>query len=84
MQLAYFARYSDLHFTPDTIGDLAFNGVASNVQRQSFVNGVQGDGSYRFNDINTSAGWLFHKWGADAGHQLIARAAYSSSCHVLP
>jgi outer membrane receptor protein involved in Fe transport len=58
-QLAYFARYSDLHFTPDTIGDLAFNGVASNVQRQSFVNGVQGDGSYRFNDVNTLRGGFF-------------------------
>ena len=34
-QLAYFARYSDLHFTPDELGDLVFNGVASNVQRQS-------------------------------------------------
>ena len=59
LQLAYFARYSDLHFTPDAIGDLAFNGVASNVQRQSFVNGVQGDGSYRFNDINTLRAGFF-------------------------
>ena len=58
-QLAYFARYSDLHFTPDPIGDLVFNGVASNVQRQSFVNGVQGDGSYRFNDINTLRAGFF-------------------------
>ena len=59
LQLAYFARYSDLHFTPDAIGDLAFNGVASNVQRQSFVNGVQGDGSYRFNEINTLRAGFF-------------------------
>jgi outer membrane receptor protein involved in Fe transport len=53
LQLAYFARYSDLHFTPDKVGDIIFNGVASNVERRSFVNGVQGDGSYRFNDANT-------------------------------
>jgi outer membrane receptor protein involved in Fe transport len=59
LQLAYFARYSGLHFTPDAIGDLAFNGVASNVQRQSLVNGVQGDGSYRFNDINTLRAGFF-------------------------
>ncbi len=52
-QLAYFSRYSDLHFMPDRIGDIIFNGVASNVERQSFVNGVQGDGSYRFNADNT-------------------------------
>ena len=52
-QLAYYTRYSDLHFTPDPLGDLVFNGVASNVQRQSFANGLQGDGSYRLNDLHT-------------------------------
>lgn len=58
-QLAYFARYSDLHFTPDELGDLVFNGVASNVQRQSFVNGVQGDGSYKVNDTHTLRAGFF-------------------------
>jgi outer membrane receptor protein involved in Fe transport len=52
-QIAYFSRYSDLHFTPDLVGDVIFNGVASNVERRSFVNGVQGDGSYRLNAANT-------------------------------
>ena len=52
-QLAYYTRYSDLHFTPDPLGDLVFNGVASNVQRQSFANGLQGDGSYRLDDVHT-------------------------------
>ncbi len=58
-QLAYFSRYSDLHFTPDTLGDLAFNGVASNVQRQSLVNGVQGDGSYRLDSVHTLRGGFY-------------------------
>ncbi len=58
-QLAYFSRYSDLHFTPDEIGDLAFNGVASNVQRQSFINGLQGDGSYRLNSAHTLRGGFY-------------------------
>ena len=47
MQLAFFSRYSDLHFTPDTIGDLIFNGVASDVRRKSLLNGVQGDLAWR-------------------------------------
>ena len=42
-QLSYFNRYSQLHFMPDPIGDLVFNGVASDVYRQSFVNGIQED-----------------------------------------
>jgi outer membrane receptor protein involved in Fe transport len=53
MQVAYFAKYSDLHFVPDPIGDLVFNGVASNVYRRSVTNGVQSDNSYRLNDAHT-------------------------------
>jgi len=40
-QLSYFIRTSQLHFLPDPIGDLVFNGVASDVYRQSVVNGIQ-------------------------------------------
>jgi outer membrane receptor protein involved in Fe transport len=42
-QLAFFSRYSTLHFVPDPIGDLVFNGIASDVTRESFLNGFQGD-----------------------------------------
>jgi outer membrane receptor protein involved in Fe transport len=53
LQLAYFTRYSSVHFLPDVIGDLAFNGIASDVYRSSFVNGLQGDAAYRVNDAHT-------------------------------
>lgn len=46
-QVSYFNRYSQLHFMPDPIGDLVFNGVASDVYRQSFVNGIQEDTAWR-------------------------------------
>ena len=52
-QLAAFSRYSTLHFVPDTIGDLLFNGIASDVYRRGFANGVQGDGSYKLTDAHT-------------------------------
>jgi outer membrane receptor protein involved in Fe transport len=52
-QLSYFDRYSSLHFKPDVVGDLLFNGIASDVYRATFANGVQGDGSYRLNDAHT-------------------------------
>ncbi len=83
-QLAYFARYSDLHFNPDVLGDLAFNGVASDVQRQSLVNGVQGDGSYRMNAAKHVARGLFRKRRADGRQQRVERLAgrrrYSPRC----
>ena len=52
-QLSYFNRYSQLHFLPDPIGDLVFNGVASDVYRQSVVNGIQEDTSYRLGFSHT-------------------------------
>jgi opacity protein-like surface antigen/outer membrane receptor protein involved in Fe transport len=52
-QLAYYSRYSDIHFVPDPVGDLFENNVASDVFRSSFLNGVSGDFSYRLNDAHT-------------------------------
>ena len=52
-QVSYFQRYSELHFTPDPIGDIVFNGVASDVARSSLVNGVQSDNAYRTSARNT-------------------------------
>jgi outer membrane receptor protein involved in Fe transport/opacity protein-like surface antigen len=55
-QLSYFTRYNYLHFTPDPIGDLLINGIASNVSRMSYTNGVQGDGSYQLSPAHTLRG----------------------------
>jgi outer membrane receptor protein involved in Fe transport len=52
-QLSYVSRYTEVHFKPDPLGDLVINGVASNVLQNSFVNGLQGDGSYHLNDCHT-------------------------------
>ena len=47
MQLSGFARYSQLNYQPDAIGDLLYNGFAPWAQRTSFANGVQGDASWK-------------------------------------
>ena len=52
-QLSYFTRYNNLHFKPDPTGDLLLNGIASDISRQSYTNGVQGDGSYVINAAHT-------------------------------
>jgi outer membrane receptor protein involved in Fe transport len=52
-QLSYFTRYNNLHFTPDPVGDLLLNGIASDISRQSYTNGLQGDGSYQINPAHT-------------------------------
>jgi outer membrane receptor protein involved in Fe transport len=52
-QISYFTRYNNLHFVPDTIGDLLINGISADVSRQSYTNGIQADGSYMINPAHT-------------------------------
>jgi outer membrane receptor protein involved in Fe transport len=52
-QLSYFTRYNELRFTPDPIGDLLINGIASDIGRISTTNGIAGDGSYQLNGSHT-------------------------------
>jgi len=53
VQIAAFVRSSSIHYTPDTIGELRFNGVASDVQRRSVTIGTQADASWRVADDHT-------------------------------
>ncbi|HEY2664932.1 MAG TPA: TonB-dependent receptor, partial [Candidatus Binataceae bacterium] len=59
-QVAPFSRYETIKFNPDKMGDLIFTGVATNIFRSSFVNGLQGDMSYELPHNNTArAGFYF-------------------------
>ena len=52
-QISYFTRYDNLHFMPDPVGDLLLNGIASDISRVSYSNGIQGDASYLVNPAHT-------------------------------
>jgi outer membrane receptor protein involved in Fe transport len=52
-QLSYFSRYSTVHYVPDQVGDIVFNGVASDVYRAGLANGLQGDGAWRIGGGHT-------------------------------
>jgi hypothetical protein len=45
LQIAGYGRLSSVHFIPDPIGDLFFNGVASDVARKIYSGGLQADAS---------------------------------------
>ena len=55
-QLSYFTRSNSLKFWADPVGDLLLNGIASNVVRNSYTNGIQGDASYQLNSSHTIRG----------------------------
>ena len=52
-QVAPFIRNSELHFRPDTVGNLLFNGVASDVRNTDLAVGVQNDTNWRMNAEHT-------------------------------
>ena len=56
-QLSYFSRHSTVHFVPDAVGDLVFNGIASDVYRAGVVNGLQGDAAYHVGDHTIRGGF---------------------------
>ena len=45
-QLAYSAHYNTQNFYPDPIGDLIYQGIASNVFTSDLSNTLQGDLTY--------------------------------------
>ncbi|KVF72480.1 TonB-dependent receptor [Burkholderia sp. FL-7-2-10-S1-D7] len=61
-QVALFTRYTRTKFNPDPVGDLIFNGVASDDFHSNRANGVQADFTYRLNDSHTlRAGVMFER-----------------------
>jgi outer membrane receptor protein involved in Fe transport len=58
-QLSVFNRVTDVHYQPDAVGDLQFNGIAADILRRNDASGVQADLSYRLNAAHTVRAGLF-------------------------
>ena len=56
LQASLFARYSALRYTPDTVGELLFNGIAQRAFKRDFTFGGQVEGVYRASDAHTLRG----------------------------
>jgi len=52
-QVSGFTRYGQIHFTPDPVDDLIFQGLASEITNGFLTNGVEIDASYVLDDHNT-------------------------------
>lgn len=53
MQISPYIKNSETHFRPDVLGDLLFNGVASDVKYTDLATGLQNDNSWRVNASHT-------------------------------
>src|ERR1700756_3042228 len=52
-QTSLSARYTTLHFAPDLLGDLLYNGIAQDAYKSDTALGWQTDGSYQAGDAHT-------------------------------
>jgi outer membrane receptor protein involved in Fe transport len=52
-QLSVFGRYSSLRFTPDTVGDILYNGVSQAANKTDVAGGFQAEGVYHLTDTHT-------------------------------
>jgi outer membrane receptor protein involved in Fe transport len=52
-QTSLSARYTSLHFAPDWVGDLLFNGIAQDALKDDTAFGWQTDGAYKIGDSHT-------------------------------
>ena len=58
-QLSVFHRETDVHYAPDPVGDLVFDGIAADVKRKNSADGVQLDSSVAIGKSHTLRGGLF-------------------------
>ena len=58
LQTSLFARYSTLTYSPDTVGELLYNGQAQFAQKRDAAFGLQSEGVYHLNDAHTLRGGI--------------------------
>jgi outer membrane receptor for ferrienterochelin and colicins len=58
-QTSLSARYTTLHFAPDLLGDLLYNGIAQDADKSDTAFGWQTDGSYQWSDAHTVRAGLY-------------------------
>lgn len=65
-QIAYSAHYNTQTFYPDPIGDLIYEGVASNVFTSDLSNTLQGDLIHRLGTHTFRGGFYFGEYGVES------------------
>ncbi len=60
-QSSLSARYTSLHFAPDWVGDLLFNGIAQDAFKDDTAIGWQTDAAYQLNDAHTVRAGLYYQ-----------------------
>ncbi|HEY0339702.1 MAG TPA: TonB-dependent receptor, partial [Steroidobacteraceae bacterium] len=60
-QTSLSARYTSLHYAPDLVGDLLYNGIAQDAFKSDTAIGWQTDAAYKLNDAHTLRAGLYYQ-----------------------
>ena len=60
-QTSLSARYTSLHFAPDLVGDLLYNGIAQDAFKDDTAIGWQTDAAYKLGDAHTVRAGLYYQ-----------------------
>jgi outer membrane receptor for ferrienterochelin and colicins len=60
-QTSLSARYTSLHFVPDIVGDLLYNGIAQDAFKDDTAIGWQTDAAYKISDSHTVRAGLYYQ-----------------------
>lgn len=87
VQNSLSARYTSLHFAPDWVGDLLYNGIAQNAFKDDTAFAWQTDSSYRLNGDHTLRAGLFLQHDSatsDTTSQVLAVDALGAQTSEVP
>ncbi len=74
-QISLFSRNNYLHFTPDLLGDVLFNGISQQATRSDVALGIQADASWKASDNHTVRAGILTQG---------ERASFRTASSVLP
>ncbi len=60
-QTSLSARYTSLHFAPDWVGDILYNGIAQDAFKSDTAVGWQMDAAYKLGDVHTVRAGLYYQ-----------------------
>ena len=61
LQTSLSLRYTSLHFSPDVVGDLLYNGIAQDAFKNDTAIAWQTDAAYKFNDAHTIRAGFYYQ-----------------------
>jgi len=86
-QTSLSARYTSLHFAPDLVGDLLYNGIAQDAFKDDTAIGWQTDGAYKLNDAHTVRAGLYYQHDSsksDTTSQVLPIDATGAQTSIVP